>query len=52
VPKSNFAKKACDAERKSELQRMNEALREKRLLWLARLKEETVPENQANRQPE
>ena len=52
VPKSMFEKKACDAERKSELRRMNEALRENRLLWLARMNEESVPENQAKQQPE
>ena len=47
-----FEKNACDAERESELRRMNDALRENRLLWLARVSEETMPEKQAKRRPE
>jgi hypothetical protein len=47
-----FEKKACDAERESDLRRMNEALRDKRQIWPARLNEEPVPEKQAKWRPE
>lgn len=47
MSKSMFEKKACKAERDAELRRMNEALRESRLIWQARMEQEPVPENQA-----
>ena len=49
-----FEKKACNAERDSELRRMNDALRENRQLWQARMDQEQqqVPENQAKTQTE
>ena len=51
-----FEKKACDAERDSELRRLNEAIRENRLIWQTRmdheLKQDNVPEIQAKRRAE
>ena len=47
-----FEKKACNAERDSELRRMNDALRENRQLWQARMEQQQVPENQAKTQTE
>jgi hypothetical protein len=47
-----FEKKACDPERDSELRRVNDALRENRLLWQARVDDEPMPEKQAKRLPE
>jgi hypothetical protein len=52
VSKSLFEKKACNAERDSELRRMNEALRESRLIWQARMDQELLPENQAKARSE
>ena len=47
MSKSMFEKKACDAERDSELRRMNEIFRENRLIWQARMEQDLMPENQA-----
>jgi hypothetical protein len=51
-----FEKKACDAERDSELRRLNDAIRENRLIWQARmdheLQQDNVPEIQAKRRAE
>jgi hypothetical protein len=45
VSKSMFEKKACDAERDSELRRLNEAIRENRLVWQARVQQEFGQDN-------
>jgi hypothetical protein len=47
-----FEKKICNAERDSELRRMNESLRENRLIWQARMNEDFLPENKAKTCPE
>ena len=56
MSKSMFEKKACDAKRDSELRRLNEAIRENRLIWQARmdqdLNQDNVPEIQAKRRAE
>ncbi len=52
MSKSMFEKKACDAERDSDLRRMNEALRESRQMWQARMEQELEPKIQAKAQTE
>ena len=46
-----FEQKVHDADRVSELRRVNEVLREKRKIGLVRMNEELVPEKQAEPRP-
>ncbi len=48
MSKSIFELNAGSSEREAELRRMNEAFRECRLAWQARLAQEHAPEKQAD----
>ncbi len=52
MPKSMFGKRARDAEQNAELRRMNEALREKRLISLTQTDKDSVPEIKAKQRAE